>query len=53
MKKLDLTQMENLQGNGKDACTISTYGIAGIGAFVPAIGFGAAVYAIGCYLYFK
>ncbi|ATL44144.1 hypothetical protein CQS02_12970 [Elizabethkingia miricola] len=52
MKKLDLKQMENLQGNGRKACEGSSILVAGLTGFHPALGLGAAVYAFGCWLYF-
>lgn len=53
MKKLDLKQMENLQGNGRKACEGSSILVVGLTGFHPALGLGAAVYAFGCWLYFN
>lgn len=51
MKKLDLSQMESLQGKGAHACNLMAIGMGGAGAFNAGIGLGAAIFGLGCYLY--
>ena len=51
MKKLNLSQMENLQGKGPHACNITSYILGGAGVFNAGVGLGAAIFGLGCYLY--
>ncbi|AZA78761.1 hypothetical protein EG347_15240 [Chryseobacterium sp. G0186] len=51
MKKLNVSQMEDLQGGSVHQCNITAIIAGGVGAFIPAIAVGASVWALGCYLY--
>ncbi|WP_300684922.1 hypothetical protein [Chryseobacterium sp.] len=51
MKTLNVSQMENLQGGSIHQCNITAIVAGGVGALIPAIGVGAAIWGLGCYLY--
>ncbi|MFC4381284.1 MULTISPECIES: hypothetical protein [Chryseobacterium] len=51
MKKLNVSQMENLQGGNIHQCNIAAIAAGGVGAFIPAVAVGASIWALGCYLY--
>ncbi|WP_312991497.1 hypothetical protein [Chryseobacterium flavum] len=51
MKKLNVSQMEDLQGGSIRNCNITAIIAGGVGAIIPAVGVGAGIWALGCYLY--
>ncbi|MBP2618727.1 hypothetical protein [Chryseobacterium jejuense] len=51
MKKLNVSQMENLEGGSIHQCNLTAMVAGGVGAFIPAVAVGASIWAIGCYLY--
>lgn len=51
MKKLEISQMENLQGGSPKTCNLIAGALAFGGAINPAIGATAGLFALGCLLY--
>ena len=51
MKKLEISQMENLQGGTVKGCYLVAAGLGVAAAFYGPIAGGAAIFAFGCTLY--